>query len=95
MVFYRILRAEHGARPIPVLTRSLPLKTNTLQPITGMDDFEHYIHDDLGMFAHMSYSVLSHMSFEREVLAEAKKKEGDAKVPRADAATGTEAEAAG
>jgi carbonic anhydrase len=38
------------------------------QPITCLDDFEHYTHDQLGDLAHLSSSVLTHMSFEREVL---------------------------
>ena len=41
------------------------------EPITCLDDLEHYTHDKLGDLQHLSLSVLTHMSFEREALRRA------------------------
>jgi carbonic anhydrase len=41
------------------------------EPITSLDDLEHYTHEKLGDLRHLSLSVLTHMSFEREALKRA------------------------
>lgn len=41
------------------------------EPITCLDDLELYTHDKLGDLQHLSLSVMTHMSFEREALRRA------------------------
>lgn len=52
------------------------------QPITSLDDLEHYVETAEQQMGHLSQSVLTHLSFEKEVLKRA------SMGPRVDAAVG-------